>query len=297
MKVRHLVVVLALLLAACSSGSDHTAARPTTTTVPSTGQPTTSTTTPTNVTVAALVGSWRPVSIAGYNRPLTDPPLSSAPTLRFDRLGSVSGSDGCNIIGGSYRLGRGGGILFTDVALTKARCLSTPEPPEPLNKTARIDIRNGRLTFLASDGHELAQYERATVTAKIVLPSTMMTAGSSMTGHVIVENNTGQPLHVTGCISLFGVALSNSKIHQDSAFRACAQPFTIPIGESSYRVTIYATYSACSETGQPQGADPVCLPNNGIPPLPPGKYEATLVQSSVIVPIPPQIVVRITARR
>jgi len=45
-----------------------------------------------------------------------------------------------------------------------------------------------------------------------VLPSTTMTAGSSMTRHVIVESDTGGALHVIGCISLFGVALSKRKI-------------------------------------------------------------------------------------
>jgi hypothetical protein len=161
----------------------------------------------------------------------------------------------------------------------------------------RIELLDGRLTFFDREGDELAQYERANVTARIVLMSTTMIAGSSMSGHVIVKNNTGQALHVTGCISLFGIALSNSKIHQAVAFRLCAQRFTIAVGESSHRVSVYATYSGCSETGQPQGADPRCLPNNPLPSLPSGRYEATLVQSSVIVPTPPPIAVRVTPQR
>jgi hypothetical protein len=73
--VKSVVVALALLLAACSSSAHHTAAPSTTTTALTTVQRTTTTTTTTHRNVAqnALVGTWRPVSVAGYTGPLTSP--------------------------------------------------------------------------------------------------------------------------------------------------------------------------------------------------------------------------------
>jgi len=184
-----------------------------------------------------IVGTWRPVSITGYHGPLADPPLLRAPFLRFDDRGEWTGSDSCDILSGLYRVGSDGSFQLVELG-PKAGC----EPNRPsfgLPATAvRVELSNGRLTFFARDGAELAQYERANITAEVVLPSTTMTAGSSMTRHVIVESDTGGALHVIGCISLFGVALSKRKIHQTVAFRACAQRSTIPVDESSYPLTV-----------------------------------------------------------
>jgi hypothetical protein len=48
------------------------------------------------------------------------------------------------------------------------------------------------------------------MSAMVVLPSQTMTAGSSMPGRVVVENNTGRAIHVLGCGTLFQVALVSS---------------------------------------------------------------------------------------
>ena len=233
--MKSLVVVLALLLAACSSSTHHTAGRLTTTTVRSTVQPTTTTTTQTVVSVAALVGVWLPVSVTGYRGPLTSPPFAFAPSISFDGNGHWNGTDFCNRFFGSYRLGSGGTIQVEPGSATNATCSFVgPEGPSPNSVLAavRVTLSNGRLTLFARSGHELAQYERANVTARVVLPSTTMTVGSSMSGRVIVENNTGQALHVTGCKFLFAVALGNETIRQEPAFPDCGQRFTIPVGAS-----------------------------------------------------------------
>jgi len=295
--VKSLVVALAFLLLACSSGSHHTAARPTTTTVPSTVQPTT-TTAPTPVTEAALVGKWRPVSVSGYHGPLTSPPLGFAPLLSFDGKGRWSGSDGCDsLIAGSYQLSQGGTFHLAEHFSTAIGCLSSRRVPIP-DVAVRVELLNGRLTFFDRNGRQLAQYERATVTARVALPSTTMTAGSSMTGHVIVENNTGGALHAIGCIDHFSVSLNNAKIHQVWGAAECLGTFTFPAGESSYQVTVQATYLGCG--GSPLGDNPPCVNVHGHtepPPLPPGDYEAKLFQSGNVVPTPPPITVRVTARR
>jgi heat shock protein HslJ len=286
---RFLVVMSALLLAACSSGSHRAAAPPTTRAVPSTVQPTT-TLTPTNVTVAALVGSWREMSIPGYHGALTSPPLLKAPVLRFDTGSRWTGSDGCNAIGGTYTLTAGGTFHFVYRPYGLVGC--GPNLGPQLDTAARVELLNGRLTFFARDGHELAQYERPTVTARVVLPSHTMRAGSSMLGHVVVENNTGAPLERSGCISLFSVFLGNASIAPHPAFPACLQAFTIPVGRSSYAVSVVATYLECG--GAPLGNGRPCAKRNGqtvMPSLPPGRYQATLWGN--IVPTPPPITVRV----
>jgi len=143
--VKSLIVVLALLLTACSSGGHATAARPTTT-----------------VAVAKLGGWWQPVSIAGYDGPLTSPPLGSSPLLRFDGNGAWNGSDGCNSLAGAYQLSTGGTFHLAEHVSTAVGCLPGSTVPIPL-AAVRVDARGRRLTFFARNGTRLAVYERVIV--------------------------------------------------------------------------------------------------------------------------------------
>jgi hypothetical protein len=136
----------------------------------------------------------------------------------------------------------------------------------------------------------------APISARVVLPSHSLVAGSTMSGRVVVDNLTGVALHGTGCGSLFAVALGNDQVQQTISRLDCLQDFTIPTGTSSYPVTVYATYLFCSE-GPPPTAAPPCLPGSQMPPLPPGHYRATLDQQSTVVPAPPAISVRVSAAR
>jgi hypothetical protein len=110
---------------------------------------------------------------------------------------------------------------------------------------------------------------------------------------VIVHNNTGHALHTTGC-GLFQVVLGNDKIHQNVA-SVCVQRYTIPVGASSYPVTVLAAYLQC-RPGPPTASHVPCTQGPGMPPLPPGLYRATLSQEGNVVPNPPSITVRVTAR-
>jgi hypothetical protein len=131
------------------------------------------------------------------------------------------------------------------------------------------------------------------VSARVVLKSQTMRGGSSMSGEVIVQNNSGHALHPTGCVRLFGIALSNGSFHQDPAWESCLQFFTIPVGSSRYPVTVTAAYLACS-SGHAVGNLRACLKNNAPPPLPPGRYRATLIQQgNLVVPTPRAIAVRV----
>lgn len=235
----------------------------------------------TTVTQTAITGKWRPVSIAGYDGPLEG-------SLSFNGRGSWSASDGCNTYGdGTYSL-RGTEVrLDTTGLVTQAGCVllgsGAPANPDfgPIVNAARIELRENQLTFLDSDGSEIARFVRAGVTARIELPSTTMTAGSTMSGRVVVENNTGHEIPAGGCGSLFAVMLGNDAIHPDPIWPTCAQPLPIPVGETSYPVTVVATYNACDAAGD--GGLQRCLPTGGVPPLPPGDYQARFFQSSPVV--------------
>jgi hypothetical protein len=114
-----------------------------------------------------------------------------------------------------------------------------------------------------------------------------------MSGRVIVENNTGHAIHASGCLTLFQVALTGKRYHPAVAWPTCLQPFTIPIGKSSYPVTVEASYRECSQ-GRPQADLRACLPGRRMPPLPPGDYHAVLYQVSHLVSVPRAITVRVT---
>jgi hypothetical protein len=119
-----------------------------------------------------------------------------------------------------------------------------------------------------------------------------MVAGSSMSARIVVDNSTGHVVHAVGCLSLFQLALASSSYRPEPAWPACAQKFTIATGDSSYPVTLTASYDAC---GAGAGT-PACLAGDPMPPLPAGEYRAVLFQSSHIGSAPASIPVRVTPR-
>lgn len=134
------------------------------------------------------------------------------------------------------------------------------------------------------------------LSARLVLPSQTMAAGSSMTGQLLVDNHTGHAIHIFGCLSLFQVALTSGSYRPPVAWAACLQRFTIPVGQARYRVTVWASYSQCSQA-RPRHGLKACLPGERMPPLPPGTYHARLYQARPLVRIPPPITVRVTPAR
>jgi hypothetical protein len=115
----------------------------------------------------------------------------------------------------------------------------------------------------------------APVSIQLVLPSRTVTAGSRLTAHVVVDNNTGHTIRTPGCGVLFTVALTSSSYHPVMGSLSCLQFLTIPAGTSRYRVQVLASYLACS-VGHPGGGLKPCLPGRKPPPLPPGRYHAKL---------------------
>lgn len=134
------------------------------------------------------------------------------------------------------------------------------------------------------------------VTVRVVVPWRTIRAGSSRPARVVVSNATGSDLNLSGCGSPFQVALVRPGISPEVAWLACLQRITIPSGESSYPVTVRATYNSCSGSIPPAAGAVACLPNQGPPPLPTGNYRAKLFQSPTIGPAPSPIEIRVVRR-
>jgi hypothetical protein len=129
----------------------------------------------------------------------------------------------------------------------------------------------------------------APLSAHVDLPSKTIAAGSTVNAIVVVENNTGTDLNVIGCGSPFAVALRNARIEPEVAWHLCRQTLTIPVGTSSHTLRVSASYLACGSGGRL----PACVDGHS-PPLPPGRYEATLYQHPIVVPTPAPIAVEVT---
>jgi len=114
-----------------------------------------------------------------------------------------------------------------------------------------------------------------------------------LSGLVVVENNTGHPVRAWGCLTLFQIVLFSDTYRPTPVWATCLQSFTIPAGESSYPVTVDASYLQCAEHG-PRGGLKGCLDGKP-PPLPPGTYRARFIQARHLFPEPQAITVRVTA--
>jgi hypothetical protein len=131
----------------------------------------------------------------------------------------------------------------------------------------------------------------APLSARLILPSQTLKAGSSMPARVVVENNTGRAISVYGCTTLFQIGLANSTYQPDIAWQACLRRLTIPAGQSTWRAPIEARYTECAQNWH--GFKP-CV--DGHPPsIPPGDYHAVLYQDGHLVQEPPAVTVRVTA--
>ncbi len=111
----------------------------------------------------ALLGSWRPVGIVGFDNsklpPAGPPAADRAPNIRFTSEGKWHGSDGCNGIGGTYRADDDGSISADAGPQTLIGCDNVPNSLV-LQRAARFAIDGRSLTFYAPDGQRLGTYER-----------------------------------------------------------------------------------------------------------------------------------------
>jgi hypothetical protein len=145
-------------------------------------------------------------------------------------------------------------------------------------------------TFLHVGGAE-RPFEGAA--ANFVLSADTVAAGEEIAGTVQVNNQSAEAVERTTCGPYF-VAVLEGDAGASQYFRpACAEPFVIPPGRSSYPVTVKASSLTCIN-GDASGLVPACLPDGTMPPLPPGTYEATIDQPDDPIPMSGPLTVTIT---
>lgn len=107
----------------------------------------------------AMIGTWRPLRIAGYQPPpgYRDG-LARAP-VTFEASGSWRASDGCNLSSGTYVLDAGGRISVTVGPSTLIGCANVPNATA-LGRAATIQVTGDRLTLRSATGLVLAVYQR-----------------------------------------------------------------------------------------------------------------------------------------
>jgi hypothetical protein len=138
--------------------------------------------------------------------------------------------------------------------------------------------------------------QKATISARLALPSKMVVTGSVVQAELRVLNHTGNAVTVTTCHSPFAVALSSKTYVPLVGWPLCAMSFTIPVGRSTYDVPLQASYSSCGGEGTIPGQGPPlpCIDGRP-PPLPVGKYQVKVYQNPAVVSAPAPINVRVVA--
>jgi hypothetical protein len=132
----------------------------------------------------------------------------------------------------------------------------------------------------------------APLRARLELPSDRMVAGSTMAGEVVVDNDTGQPIDTISCVSLYGAFLTSERYSQPAAWRTCAQPFRVPIGESRWPVAVIASQWGCALGGAQDGIPP-CEGSGTPPPVPAGTYEVRVGSGGDGPPVPDPVTIEV----
>lgn len=80
------------------------------------------------------------------------------PSLTLDDDGSLTGTDGCNTLSGSWRLESDDIVYFDSVASTRMAC---PDVDTWLEGLSQATISDSTMTITGSDGAEIGQLERS----------------------------------------------------------------------------------------------------------------------------------------
>jgi heat shock protein HslJ len=109
---------------------------------------------------AAIVGTWRPVEIAGYAPPLQYPNALRDAPITFDGKHTLQGTDGCNGFRIDYRVTSDGGLRVGEGAQTLIGCANVPNV-EVVSSADRVQISGASLRFTDAGGKVLGRYTRA----------------------------------------------------------------------------------------------------------------------------------------
>lgn len=136
---------------------------------------------------------------------------------------------------------------------------------------------------------------------RIELSATQAVAGPPINGNLVITNP-GPAVNLTdlvpsGCKPGFTVYLTNGIIRDEAPSTAdcVAAAFIIAQGTTTLPFSILTTYVACtSESAETTPNLPLCS-SSGMPPLPPGAYQATIGWNEVL-PLPQPKPVTVTLK-
>jgi hypothetical protein len=133
----------------------------------------------------------------------------------------------------------------------------------------------------------------APLRARLELPSTNLDAGDSMTGDVVVDNDTGSSITTNSCGNPYLPRLSNAMYAQEPVWTACYRPVVVPVGTSRWPIDVVATVLRCQQPGG-QGGAPDCLPGPApMPTLAAGTYELRVVSQDDALPLPASVTIEV----
>jgi hypothetical protein len=139
----------------------------------------------------------------------------------------------------------------------------------------------------------------APLSIQITLAHTDVVAGQSIHGLAVVKNGTQRTITVKACPGQWlMVGLENGRISYDSAVPtdACLPSIRLQPGMTSFPVTVITTYGGCAMTAPFTPTLPRCL-TTGPPPLPPGRYQTTVITSGLPVQVSTPAPVDVTLKR
>jgi heat shock protein HslJ len=90
-----------------------------------------------------------------------DPSVEAEPYLSLAEGGSLTGSDGCNRLSGSWSVDEADQVLFENVASTRMFCEGVDDW---LSSLSAAEISGTTMTVLGQDGSEIGQLERTSET-------------------------------------------------------------------------------------------------------------------------------------
>jgi hypothetical protein len=114
-------------------------------------------------------------------------------------------------------------------------------------------------------------------TTELIVPSHELRVGATMHATVVITNHTGHAIEDTKCGAPFVISLRSKRAYQEAMFPLCAESYSLPVGRSTYPVTIASTYLTCTHSPATDRSRPRCLATLRPPPLPKGKYQAFVV--------------------
>jgi hypothetical protein len=165
-----------------------------------------------------------------------------------------------------------------------------------LTGTVRVVWAVGALTLMT--GLTSCGMATGTLSDRLELATTHTAAGPTIKATLVIYNP-GFAMNLTqtgGCEPYFAVFLSSARATQEIGFDKDCQstPLVIAHGTTRFPFTVETTYTTCGPPGNPPDRNsPLCLSGGAFPPLPSGRYKATVIWSEK-VPLPTAAPVPVT---